>query len=231
MHANLSGHHRKTYDALFGHPLPANLDFNDVLSMLKAMPDAEVDEAHDGHVRVTRGSSTITIHRPKGKDFHDKVELTQLKHFLEKTDVPAANKESEAAAVPAGSHLLVVIDHKEARVFAAEMQGTTPKSIRPYNPQGYTTELRSSADDGNGKRSPERKDYYEAVAKTLRGADQILLFGTGTGASNAADVLMGELSKHHHDLAAKVVGTVTIEAHHTTDDQLLSRAREFFASK
>ena len=181
MHAALTGHHRKTYEHLFSHPMPQNLDWKDLLSMLTAVPDLAVDEEHDGHLKVTRGGESLTLRRPKGKDFSDKAELSQLKRFLERTDAPA----EPTAAGAVGTHLLVVIDHKEARVYSAEMDGTTPKQIKPYNPFGYADELRSSADDGNGKRSPELKSYYEAVAKTLRGAEQILLFGTGTGASNA----------------------------------------------
>ena len=228
MHAQLSGHHRKTYDHLFAHPMPQNLDFNDVLSMLAAIPDAAVDQEHDGHVKLTRAGESLTLRRPKGKDFSDKAELSQLKRFLERTD-PAVKPAAAGAA--GGTHLLVVIDHKEARVFSAEMDGAVPKQVKPYNPFGYADELRSSADDGNGKRSPELRSYYEAVAKTLAGAEQILLFGTGTGAANAADHLLAELKKHHHELAAKVVGPIKVDEHHLTDDQLLSKAREHFAAK
>ncbi len=228
MHTALSGSHRKTYDQLFGHPLPQNLDWRDVLSMLSAMPDAAVAEEHDGHVKLTRAGQTLTLHRPRGKDFSDKAELQSLKHFLERTDAAAAGP---AAAAPAGTHLLVVIDHSEARIYAAEMDGAVAKQVRPYDPFGYAKELRSSADDGNGKRSPELKSYYEAVAKTLRGAKAVVLFGTGTGASSAMDHLVAELNKHHHDVAATVVGTATVDEHHLTEDQLLAKAREMFAGK
>ena len=227
MHAALSGSHRKTYDHLFAHPMPQNLDWRDVLSMLTALPDATVAEEHDGHVKLTRGGESITLHRPRGKDFADRTELASLKHFLERTDATAA----PATAGPAGTHLLVVIDHAEARIYAAEMDGAVPKQVKPYDPFGYAKELRSSADDGNGKRTPELKSYYEAVAKTLRGAEQVLLFGTGTGASSAMDHLLAELKKHHHDVAAKVVGSVTIDEKHMTEDQLLAKARELFAAK
>ena len=226
--AELSHSHRKTYEHLFSHPMPQNLDWNDVLGLLKAMPGLTVDETHDGHVKAARDNQTLTLRRPKGKDFSDKAELSQLKRFLDHTaDAPAADE----TAAPAGSHLLVVIDHKEARVYATEMRGAVPYQIKPYNPFGYTTELRSSADDGNGKRSPERKSFYEAVARTLRPAKQVLLFGTGTGASSAMDHLVEELNHFHKDLAPKIVGTVKVDEHHLTDDQLLAKAREFFKAE
>ena len=224
MHTEISGSHRKTYDQLFAHPMPQNLDWKDVLSLLNAMPDATVDDGHEGHLKLTRAGETLTLHKPKGKDFSDKTELSALKHFLERTDTPAA---ADAAT---GTHLLVVIDHKEARVYSAEMRGSVPQQIKPYNPFGYADELRASADDGNGKRTPELKSYYEAVAKTLRGAQQIVLFGTGTGASNAMEHLLAELKKHHHDVADKVVGTSTIDEKHMSDEQILAKARDLFTA-
>ena len=227
MEAELTGSHRKTYEHLFSHPMPQNLDWRDLVSLLNALPNAEVVEAHDGNLKVTRGEHTVTLHKPKGKDYSDRTELTQLKHFLEQSKPSAAQPAAEPAA--AGTHLLVVIDHSQARIYSAEMRGAVPHQIKPYDPFGFARELRSSADDGNGKRSPELKSYYEAVAKTLRGAHQILLFGTGTGASNAAEHLLAELQKHHHDVAAKVIATATIDEKHMTDDQLLAKAREIFA--
>jgi hypothetical protein len=70
---------------------------------------------------------------------------------------------------------------------------------------------------------------YEAIAKTLQEAGQILLFGSGTGRSNAMDQLLADLKTLHPDVAAKVVGSVVVEAHHTTEDKLLAKAREFYA--
>jgi hypothetical protein len=81
----------------------------------------------------------------------------------------------------------------------------------------------------NGKSQPERKSYYEAVAKTLREAGQVLVFGSGTGKSSAMEMLLADLKDHHPDVAAKVIGSVVVDAHHTTEDQLLAQAREFYA--
>jgi hypothetical protein len=230
MHAELTGSHRKTYQQLFGHPMPQNLEWREVMSMLNALPDAAVVEEHDGHVKVTRNGQSVTLHRPRHKDLSDKGELTQLKHFLEASDTPAA-AEATAETAAVGTHLLVVIDHREARVYAAEMRGTVPQQVKPYDPFGYGRDLRNVENDGNGQRRPERKSYYEAVAKTLGGAEQILLFGTGTGASSAMEHLLAELKQNHRALADRVVGSVTVDEHHLTEEQLLAKARAFFAAK
>ena len=223
MDATLSGSHKKTYQHLFSHPMPQNLDWRDVVSLLNALPDTDVVEEHTGHLKVTRGGQSLTLHRPKEKDLSDKHELTQLKHFLDATQTPVA------AAPAAGTHLLVVIDHREARIFSAEMRDAVPHQIQPYDPFGYGRDLRNNENTGDGQRKPEQKSYYEAVAKTLKGAEKILLFGTGTGESSAMNHLLADLKKHHHEIAAKVVGSVTVDEHHLTDDQLLAKAREFFA--
>lgn len=130
-----------------------------------------------------------------------------------------------------GPHLLVVIDHHEAKVYHAEVRGAEPVHIVPYDPTGYGRHLHSHNDETDGKRQPEKKSFYEAVAKTLHGAEQILLFGSGTGNSSAMVALLADLQAHHADVASKVIGSVVVDASHTTENQLLARAREFYAER
>ena len=132
-------------------------------------------------------------------------------------------------ASAAAPHVLVVIDHREARVYHTEVQGAVPERIAPYDPHGYGRHLHSAHEWTDGKRQPERKSYYEAIAKTLRGAEQVLLFGSGTGRSSAMDQLLADLKEHHADVAAKVIGSIVVDAHHTTENELLAQAREFYA--
>ena len=37
------------------------------------------------------------------------------------------------------------------------------------------------------------------------------------------EMLLADLKDHHPDVAAKVIGSVVVDAHHTTEDQLLAR--------
>jgi hypothetical protein len=140
------------------------------------------------------------------------------------------NEMTTVKPVVGGLHLLVVIDHREARVYRAEMHGSVPQRVMPYDPDGYGRHLRYVEDDANGQRKPERKSFYEAVAKTLRGAEKVLLFGRGTGASSAMEQLLAELKHHNADLARHVVGTAVIDESHLTEDQLLAKAREFYVT-
>ena len=133
------------------------------------------------------------------------------------------------AKTDAARHLLVVIDHQEAKVYRTEVHGAVPERILPFDPHGYGKHLHSAHEWTDGKRQPERKSFYEAIAKTLRGAEQVLLFGSGTGRSSAMDQLLADLKDHHPDVAEKIIGTVIVDAHHTTEGQLLAKAREFYA--
>ncbi len=127
-----------------------------------------------------------------------------------------------------GPHLLVVIDHAEARVYHTEVHGTVPERLVSYDPHGFGRHLHSAHEWTDGKRQPERKSYYEAVAKTLLGAEQVLLFGSGTGRSSAMEQLLADLKDHHPDVAKAVIGSVIVDPHHTTESQLLAKAREFY---
>ena len=222
MQSQLTGSHATTYQRIFQHPMPHNLQWRDVWSMLGATADIITAEDDKGNLKVSRNGQTLTLHRPRGKDLADKKELIQIRHFLERSGAPSPAPEA------AGTHLLVVIDHREARIFSAELHGSVPQRITPYDPFGFGRDLHYNQDDSNGQRKPEQRSFFEAVAKTLSNAEQILLFGTGTGASSAMEQLLANLKEHHHDLAKRIIRSVVVDEHHLTENQLLAKARELF---
>ncbi len=222
MNSQLSGTHQSVYQRLFQHPIPHNLQWREVWSMLGAMKDAQAIEEANGNLKVERNGQVLTLHRPRGKDLADKQELMKVRHFLERSESPLPKPE------PGGTHLLVVIDHREARIYSAEIHGSVPQRIKPYDPFGFDRDLHYNQDDSNGQRKPEKKSFYEAVAKTLRGAKQILMFGSATGASSAMEALVVELKHNHPNVAERIIGTFTVDEHHLTEDQLLAKARALF---
>lgn len=140
------------------------------------------------------------------------------------------HKDKTAAPLAAeGVNLLVVIDHREARIYRTELHGSVPQRVMPYNPDGFGRNLHYVQDKSNGQRKPERKSFYEAVARTLQGAEKVLLFGGGTGAGSAMEQLLAELKRYHADIAKRVVGTVVVDESHLSENQLLAKAREFYA--
>jgi len=68
------------------------------------------------------------------------------------------------------------------------------------------------------------------VAQALQAPGPILVFGTGTGTSSEMAQFIAWLNIHHKELARRVVGAVVVDEHHLTADELLAKAREFYAS-
>jgi hypothetical protein len=218
----LSKHHQITYDAIFRHPVARNLHWRDIRSMLAEI--GEVIDQNNGDFKTRCGGKTVTFHPAGDKTIGDVDVLMSIRHFLTEADM------DNSQAVQTGAHLLVVIDHREARIYTTELHGTAPERITPYDPHGFGRALHYNQDDANGQRKPELKSFYEAVAKTLRGAEKILVFGAGTGASSAMQQLLFDLQHNHHDIAERVVGSITVDEHHLTEDQLLAKARDFYSA-
>jgi len=137
-----------------------------------------------------------------------------------------------ATAIRDGTHLLVVIDHRQARVYKTELSGSVPQRVTPIDTNGTGRHLHEvERPEVTGKRKPEHKEFYEDIARTLRDADEVLLFGSGTGASSAMNQLVAEFRKNHADLAKRIVRTIVVDEHHLTEGQLLAKARAFYAER
>jgi hypothetical protein len=224
MEISMSKVHQTTFKAIFQHPIAHNLQWHDVRSMLDAL--AEVTEEHNGNLKFTRHGEVLILHPPKHKDLSDPKEVMQIRHFLERSSVPELPDPTED-----GTRFLVAIDHREARIFKTELRDSVPVSITPYDPDGTRRHLHSVDDEANGQRQPELKSYYEAIAANLKGAEQILIFGSATGASSAMNYLVDELNQNHPDIAKRIVGAIAVDEKHITEEQLLAQARAFYKSK
>jgi hypothetical protein len=217
------GIHQATYDAVFQHPVARNLQWRDVRSMLAALSDAT--EEREETVKYTRNGRTLSVHPPKRKDFSDVAELMRIRQFLERSAAaPAA-----VAGAAAAADLVVVIDHREARVFRATAHGSLPERVVAHEPGGPHRHLHNVGDESDGQRRPEPRAFYDAVAEALGDAGRVLLLGSATGSSSAMDRLVAELKARHPAVAARVAGAVVVNAQHLTDDQLLAKARDFYA--
>jgi hypothetical protein len=192
--------------------------------MLDAL--AVVEEGNGGALKFTRNGHTLIVYPPRRKDFSDVQAMMDIRRFLEASGATPAPK----TAATDGEHLLVVIDHRAARVYRAEVHGSVPQRVTPYDPGGSGRHLHHVEHGGNGQRKPEQKAFYESVAETLRGARQVLVFGSGTGASSAMDQLLAALKRDHPDVFKRVAGSLVVDAQHLSEDQLLAKARDFYAN-
>lgn len=217
----LTGSNKRAYDAVFAHPISHNLAWRDVRLMLGELGD--VKEQPNGHLKAICGEETLLLHPPKSHTAVSEDELMSIRHFLTRI-------EDDKKVVQQGAHYLVVIDHQEARIFKAEMSGTVPTKITPYDPQGFGKQLHYVQDEKNGQRKPENKPFYDAVIKSLEGAGSILLIGAGTGESSAMAHLVAEMKHRNPELAGKVSGQMRLDKQHMTDDQFLAAARAYYAN-
>jgi hypothetical protein len=220
--AQLTGPNQRTYEAIFQHPVPHNLGWRDVHALLRKL--GEIAEEPNGNLRVTRHGQTLTLHPPLTKDVAAIDEIMALRHFLERSS--AAISPAPGTAV----QWLVVISHREALIYRSVESGTVPQQIRPHAREDYFRHAPNSADFSRGQEKPDPGSFFEPVAGVLNGAGRILVFGNGTGTGSELDQFVLWLKRHRPALAARIVGTETIDSHHLTEGQILAKAREFFAA-
>jgi hypothetical protein len=220
--SQLSGSHLRTYQMIFQHPITHNLDWRQVHALLHSI--ADVVEEPNGNLRVTRNGLSLVLQPSHSKDVAESHTVMELRHFLERSEAPAGQPDAP------GIHFLVVIDHRGARVFQSELRDAVPHSLLPHEPDKYFRHAHHSRDFTRGQEKPDPNSFFGPIAEALRAAGPILIFGTGTGAASEMEQFNGWLKLNHADLAGRVIGRVTVDEHHLTENELLARAREFYAN-
>ena len=109
------------------------------------------------------------------------------------------------------------------------MHGAIPQQILPHEPDDFFRHAQDSKDFSRGQEKPDPNSFFEPVAKALKSAGQILVFGTGVGMSSEMDQFIAWLKIHHLGLANRIIGSIVIDEHHLTEAQLLAKAREFYS--
>jgi len=211
-----------TLAQIFQHPASHNLEWRDVIALIEHL--GTVQEKENGHLTFTVNGVSEVFHRSRNKDVSEVQQVLDLRHFLE---IARVGMNGERDAVPQ-LRLLVVINQKETRVFRSEDKGSVSERLHPYDPHGMLHHLNHTLGGDMGSREPENTTYYEAVAKTLTDAAEILLMGNGTGGSSAMTHLKEYLGAHHPQIANKIIGTLTVDIESLTEGQLLQEAHAFF---
>jgi hypothetical protein len=219
----LTGSQLRTYNTIFQHPVSHNLEWSHVRALLATL--GEIAEEPNGNLKVTRNGQVLVLHPARTKDVAETDELMALRHFLERSETaPAETKESE-------THWLVVIDHHEARIFRSEIRGAVPQQILPHEPDDYFRHAHNSKDFSRGQEKPDLNSFFEPVAKALQAPGRILIFGTGTGTSSEMEQFMMWVKLHQPELAKRIIGSLVVDEHHLSEDQLLAKARKFYANR
>jgi hypothetical protein len=217
---SLTGSQLRTYERIFQHPISHNLEWRDVHALLDKL--GETVHEHNGNLKVTRNGQVLVLHAPRHKDVAEMDELMSLRHFLERSE-QTQDTENEKEV-----HLLLVIDHHEARIFHVEVRGAVPQRIFPQKPEDFFRHARDSKEVSRGQEKQDRNSFFEPVAKALQTSGPILIFGTGTGSSCEAEQFSAWLKIHHAEMAGRIIGLVAVDKHHLSESQLLAKAREFY---
>jgi len=219
----LTGSHLRTYNTIFQHPISHNLKWHDVHALFGQL--GKIEEEANGNMKVTRNGQTLVLHPHRAKDVSETDEVMVLRHFIEQSETMPQQESQEME-----THWLVVIDHHEARLFRSEMHGAIPQQILPHIPEDYFRHAHNSKDFSRGQEKPDPNSYFEPVARALSAGGKFLIFGTGTGMSSEMDQFISWLKVHHHELSKQMIGSQVVDEYHLTEDQLLAKAREFYAN-
>ena len=86
---HLSENHRNTLYHLEQHPTSHNLEWPDVIALLREV--ADVDEQHNGTFRIALGDSTLFLTRPHHKDI-DELMVMDVRRFLHANGISTEKK-------------------------------------------------------------------------------------------------------------------------------------------
>ena len=214
----LTSHDQQTYDAVFRHPTSGNIEWRGVLALCRHL--GEVVDEPNGKVKFFRNGHSVTL-EPQGKDV-DKDIVADLRKFLKSSD---AHKISGNLPV----QVLLVLDHAEARVYRSKAPDAQSIHIEPSDPRGWERHVHSHHVYARPPVSDPHKEYFEKITSALAGAEQVLVFGDGSGSSQESDHFLQDLHEHDPALAKNVVGVMKVDLSHMTEGEVLEKARELFS--
>ena len=117
------------------------------------------------------------------------------------------------------THVVVWLDHTEARVFHVHPDSTEETTV--LAPQHHVHRHPKGHSDAKDHRA-DANHFFKEVARTLEGADAVLLVGPSTAKLEFFRYL------HEHDRRgeSRVVGIES--ADHPTDGEIVAHARSYF---
>ncbi len=133
------------------------------------------------------------------------------------TLVPAPNAAQEPHA---SKHVAVWIDHREAHVFHLHPDSLERATVMA--PPHHVHHRQPKGAEGLKGHSAEAMQFFQDVARSLAGGEEVLIVGPST----AKLEFLRHLHTHHPLLELKVVGLETVD--HPTDRQLVAYAKTYF---
>jgi hypothetical protein len=220
---SISASERRTLDAIFRHPLPHNLEWNDVIALFERL--GQVEQKGSGSFAVTIGRERHVMHKPHTKDLAS-TELLELRHFLARAGwTPEMPSRRTDRPKPASASLLIAVDHHGARIYHIDVASAeaSEHTIRPYDPYHVLHHMKHKDQSRErGQKPAEDTSYYTRIAEALATGGPIVVVGHGKGESNAAHHLTAYLREHHRETSARIAVEISADLSSLTDNQLLA---------
>ena len=221
----IHGGHLRTLEALFRHPTAHNLEWADVVGLIKKI-GAVTPVGNDKFGFAVNGEHH-ELHKPHTKDLPSD-QIADLRHFLMRAGWDSGSQvRAEPHADTQAPSLVVVVDHHGAKIYRVDAVSgdTSRREIRPYDPHHFLHHLaHKDQSRGEGQRAPEDPAFYRLISEALATAGRIVVIGHGTGKSNAAKHLTKYLQKHHVETYQRVVSQLDADLSAITTSQLLELA-------
>lgn len=129
----------------------------------------------------------------------------------------------------ANSFVLVALTQDEARIWATGLaKGTHPERVFAPDEKGLHHHVRQMQHRGGHESDPAEKGYFDLLASDLASASEILLLGHGEGKANAMLRFTQYVERHNPKVAEKVIGAIDADLNALTENQILSKARDWF---
>jgi stalled ribosome rescue protein Dom34 len=121
--------------------------------------------------------------------------------------------------MPNHFHVVVWIDHREAKIFQFNATDVDHTTVRSSHPDQHIHHKANAGDSGH---APVDNEFFKRVALAIAQAGAILI----TGPANAKTELVSYIKRHHPHFAERISGVETLD--HPSDGALLALARTFF---
>jgi hypothetical protein len=224
--ASISGSLRRTFDAIFRHPSPHNLEWNDVVALIETIGDAHEVSSKDFVFEVA--GKRHHMRKPHTKALTSD-EVIAIRHFLMDAEFSPVPSEAPAHPDPAVPSLVIILDHLGVKIFQIDFSSddASEHTIRPYNPHhvlhhlAHKDRLRE-----RGQRAPEEAAYYDKIADAVALGGRIVVIGHRAGKSNTTHQLTEYLQSHHRETYERIVREIDADLSSVTTPQLLVLARK-----
>ena len=124
---------------------------------------------------------------------------------------------------------VVAVTQNDTRIWLAGLDpDSLPIHLRPPSDLGQHHHVRQAQHHRGHDTDHSDPAYYESIARTLVGVDEILMVGHGHGKANHMLRFTQYLERKHPEVARSVVGAVDSDLDALTEAQLLAEARSWF---